>query len=118
MSDRLWSLVYSALKSAVIYWESEDFRGDWRERGGDGLAEALVRAACSKWPPDSYSYPQTFWMDHWIAQFLRDRTPNELAFIVSEWLDGKPLPPGISDDPAEEDRRVRELKRLLLKLNE
>jgi hypothetical protein len=38
--------------------------------------------------------------------------------IVRDWLEGEPLHPRISEDPSEEERKIRILKSLLVKLNE
>jgi hypothetical protein len=115
--DRLWSLVYSALNTALDYYhDPKELRRDWCDIGAYGVAELLVLSASSD-TRDWSSYPRML-TNPWEAQFLRRCAPGEIVFIVSEWLDRKPLDPRINEDPEEEDRKVRNLKSLLYRLNE
>ena len=113
--DRLCSMVYSALNTAL---DSDpdpvEQLKEWRELGADAFAHVLVLSAS----PDGPSYPGAFRMDPWIARHLRPYTADGLARIVQQWLEGKPLAANISERPEEEDLKVKDLKRLLSTVND
>jgi hypothetical protein len=112
--NRLCSMVYAALDSGAD--SSEDPRAqleEWRELGAYLLAEALVLSSASDWP----RHPNTFWIDPWIAQHLRSQEASGLTYIVEQWLERRPLAPNVSDDPLEEDKKVKHLRQLIAALN-
>ena len=106
-------MVYFALNEGISpeHWKS--FRRDWRERGSYHLIQ-LLRWSAS---PDWESYPETFWMNPWIAEHLRAIDGDRLYYIIDQWLDDQPLPPHIDADPLVEDRKVKDLHRLFSALN-
>lgn len=110
---RLFSMVYFALNEGVSPEHRKRFRKDWRERGSYHLTQLLKRSAS----PDWSSYPETFWMNPWIAEHLRACDEDGLYYFVDQWLAEQPLPPLISADPHMEDHKVGELKRLFSALN-
>ena len=107
-------MVYSALNLALDHsHEPKRFRKHWKEIGAYGLAQALVFSASH----DCSSYPEAFWIDPWIAQHLRELDADQIAAIVRDWLDREPLHLRVSDDPLEEDAKVRRLLDLRAGLN-
>ena len=110
---RLFSMVYFALNEGVAPKYRRSFRRDWTERGSYLLGELLLLSS----RPDWESHPDTFWVDPWIAKHLLEYESGSLCFIVDRWLAGDPLPPTISEDPREEDSKVRELRKLFSALN-
>jgi hypothetical protein len=113
VSNRLFSMVYFALNEGVSSECRKSFRKDWRGRGSYHLVQLLKRSAS----PDWESYPETFWMNPWIADNLRAVDEDRLYYIIDQWLDDRPLPSLVSEDPRVEDRKVRDLERLFSALN-
>lgn len=113
LQNRLLSSVYCALNDGVDAKSRKRFRKDWRERGSYNLAQLLLQCA----RPDWTSYPETFWMNPWVAEQLKASEPDSLCYFIDQWLDDEPLPFLVSDDPQDEDRKVIELKRLFSALN-
>lgn len=111
--NRMLSLIYSALNDGVSPDDRESFRKDWAERGSYRLAELLLRCARSDWS----SYPETFYVNPWIAAHVRGHAPESLCYFIDQWLEGKPLPLLVSVDPLVEDRKVKELEKLHSALN-
>ncbi|MGO9589525.1 MAG: hypothetical protein ACLP3K_05695 [Candidatus Acidiferrales bacterium] len=108
--DRLCSLVYVALNTALNDFDDPKAQTkEWRGLGAPAFAHVLVISASPNWA----SYSGAFWMDPWIAEYLRPYTAEGLTHIVEKWLKGKPLAPHISEDPADEDLKVKRLKSLL-----
>jgi len=112
-SNRLLSMVYFALNDGVPPEHRKIFRKDWRERGSYHLTQLLLQCAS----PDWTSYPETFWMNPWIAEHLRACDENSLYYFTDQWLDDQPLPPLVSADPYAEDLKVKDLERLYSALN-
>ncbi len=113
-NDRLCSMVYSALNTALDHsYESKQFRKRWNEIGAYGLAQTLMSSAFG----DSSSGLQTFWVDPWIAQHLRKFSADQVVLIVRRWLEREPLNLRVSDDPLEEDAKVQRLRNLRAGLN-
>ena len=107
--DRLCSLVYSALNTALDSFDHPKAQmKEWRELGAAAFAHVLVISASADWA----SYPGAFWMNPWIAQRLRPYAAEGLTHIVEQWLSGQPLAPHI-EKPEEEDLKVKRLKSLL-----
>jgi hypothetical protein len=113
-------MVYSALNGGVAPEERRRFRKVWLEEGSYRLAEVLLN--CGR--PDWKSYPDTFWIDPWIAEHLLAHCgghpspdPGMLCYMIDQWLDNEPLPVLVSEDPLVEEEKVRELKRLFAALN-
>jgi hypothetical protein len=113
VSNRLFSMVYSALNGGVPLEDRKLFRKDWNERGTYHLNLLLLQCA----RPDWSSHPETFWIDPWIAEHLLAREEGSLCYIIDQWLDNQPLPYLVSEDPLVEDEKVRDLKKLFLALN-
>jgi hypothetical protein len=120
VSNRLLSMVYSALNGGVPPEERRRFRKVWLEEGSYRLSEVLLN--CSR--PEWTSYPDTFWIDPWIAEHLLAHCggppspdPGFLCYFVDRWLENEPLPNLVSDDPFVEEEKVRELKKLFAALN-
>ncbi len=112
--DRLCSMVYCALNTGLdSYHDPKELRKEWRQLGSAALAHVLVLSATPHWS----SYPRTFWMNPWIAQHLRGYNADQLAHIVRDWLERKPLDSRVNEDPLEADLKVRHLKNLLAALN-
>ena len=111
--NRLFSMVYFALNESVPAEHRKRFRKVWSERGSYHLIELLKQSASPNWE----SFPETFWMNPWIAEHLRACDPSGLFYIVDQWLADEPLPIEVSVDPHEEDRKVQDLKRLFSALN-
>lgn len=110
---RLLSIVYFALNDGVPPEHRKNFRKDWVKRGSYLLGQLLLRCAS----PDWASYPETFWVDPWIAENLLASEAGSLCYFIDQWLDDQPLPPLVSEDPRVEDRKVKELQRLFSALN-
>jgi hypothetical protein len=106
-------MVYSALNGGVEAKEQKSFRKEWRDHGSYLLAELLLRCAS----PDWSDYGDTFWINPWIAEHLRPYEPNELCYVMDQWLANKPLPQNVSDDPLVEHQKVPDLERLSAALN-
>jgi hypothetical protein len=113
VSNRLFSIVYFALNDGVPLDDRKSFRRVWAERGSYRLGELLLRCTC----PDWADYPETFYVNPWIAEHLRGCEPGGLCFFLDRWLDNEPLPVEISADPRVEDGKVKELRRLFSALN-
>jgi hypothetical protein len=112
--DRLCSMVYSALNTALDHsHEPKRFRKRWNEIGAYGLARTLMSSAFG----DCSSGSETFWIDPWIVQHLRELDADRIAAIVRDWLDREPLDLRVSDDPLEEDEKVQRLRNLRAGLN-
>ena len=107
------SIVYSALNHGVHPDDRKQFRKDWLDRGPEFLVQLLLR--CTS--PDWAAYPETFWVNPTFAPHFRVRNENGIYYFIYEWLDDKPLPPYISPDWTEEDRKVQELRKLFSALN-
>jgi hypothetical protein len=106
-------MVYSALNGGVSPEDRDNFRKDWNERGSYRLNELLLQCACSDWA----SYPETFWIDPWIAEHLRTYDAGDLCYHIDQWLRSEPLPPDVSQDPLVENSKVKDLERLFSALN-
>jgi hypothetical protein len=76
----------------------------------DSIAEA---ERFSEWN----SYPETFWINPWVAKHLLEIDANSLFYIVDQWLADEPLPDFIDPDPLVEDQKVKDLHRLFSALN-
>jgi hypothetical protein len=113
VSNRLLSIVYFALNDVIPPEDRKSFREEWSERGTLRLGELLLR--CTR--PDWAEYPETFCLRPWIAENLRGCEPDSLCYVLEQWLDNEPLPPEVSEDPREEDRKVKDLARLFSALN-
>jgi hypothetical protein len=120
VSNRLLSMVYSALDGSVPPNERKRFRTVWNREGSYRLAEVLLN--CGR--PDWTTYPDTFWIDPWIAKHLLAHcggppspVPGMLCYEINQWLANGPLPPFVSEDPFVEEEKVRELKRLFAAMN-
>jgi hypothetical protein len=120
VSNRLFSMVYSALNGGVLQEDRKSFRKDWVERGSYRLGELLLHCA----RPDWASYPETFWIDPWIGEHLiaycggaQSPDAGNLCYFIDQWLEDQPLPLLVSEDPIVEDDKVKELKRLFAALN-
>lgn len=113
VSNRLFSLVYFALNEGVPPVERKSFREDWIERGTDQLIRLLFHCAS----PDWSFYPETFWVNPWVAERLRASEAYGMYYVLERWLANYPLPPLVSDDPREEDRKVKDQARLFAALN-
>jgi len=111
--NRLLSLVYCALNEGVPPEDRKHFRKDWSQRGSDVLNQLLLQCARSDWA----SYPETFWVNPWIAQHLLVYEVGDLCYYIDQWLDDQPLPPLVSADPLVEDLKVKDLERLFSALN-
>ena len=109
-------MVYAALNSAAnsSFEHSRAQLKKWRELGAYLLAEALVLSSSS---PDWPMHPNTFWIDPWVAQHLRSQDASGLTYIVEQWLERMPLASNVSDDPLEEDVKVKHLRQLIAALN-
>lgn len=112
VSGRLYSVVYFALNNGVPPKERQAFKKDWRGRGFGLLVELLLQCASPNWN----SYPETFWVDPWIAEHL-PRGGDHLYYFVEKWVNDEPLPALISPDPCVEHQKVMELEHLYLALN-
>lgn len=110
--NRLHSIIFSALNNGVPPKERKRFREHWLDQGPIYLIQLLARCAAQDWSAD----PDGFWVDPWFAKYLRPETDG-IYYCLYQWLDDIPLPPNISEDPHEEDRKVRELARLYSALN-
>jgi hypothetical protein len=107
-------MVYAALNWVLDSTDDTDEQlRQWRELGAWPLTEILEASACGNESP----YGSTFWMNPWIAQHLRPYDTHALIGIVEKWLERRPLAPNVSDDPAEEDQKVRCLRALMAALN-
>jgi len=113
VSDRLLSTVYFALNDGVPPEHRKSFRKDWVERGSYLLGQLLLQCA----RPDWASYPETFWVNPWIAEHLIACDAGILCYFIDRWLADQPLPPLVSEDPRVEDRKIKELERLFSALN-
>jgi hypothetical protein len=114
INDRLQSMVYAALNEAFDSTDDpKEEMKEWREIGAWPLAETL--AACTRGHESPYG--RTLWISPWLAQCLRAYDAHSLIGIVEQFLEGQPLAPRISQDPAEEDQKVRRLRQLLIALN-
>jgi hypothetical protein len=113
VSNRLFSMVYFALNEGVPPEDRKSFRRDWVERGSYLLGQLLLQCA----RPDWASYPETFWINPWIAEHLLACEPGSLCYIIDQWLDDQPLPLLVSEDPLVEDSKVKDLKKLFAALN-
>ena|ERR1700680_2799628 len=112
--NRLVSAVYSSLNYRVPSPdERKRFRKDWSERGPYRLVELLRQCARPNWE----SYPEAFWIAPWIAELFLTCEPDGLFYVVNQWLEDQPLPPLVSADPREEDRKVKDLQKLFSALN-
>jgi hypothetical protein len=107
VTHRLHSMVYLALNEGVHSDGRQDFRKDWH------LIQLLKRSASPEWN----SYPETFWINPWVAKHLQQVDANSLFYIVDQWLANEPLPDFIDPDPLVEDRKVKDLYRLFSALN-
>ncbi len=113
--DRLCSLVYAALNSALDGFEDPKVQmREWRELGAAAFAHVLVISAS----PDWASYPGAFWINPSTAHRLRPYTAESLTHIVEQWLSGQPLASHISEGPEEEDFKIERLTNLLRTLGE
>ena len=108
VSNRLSSLVYFTLNEGIAPEDRKHFRKAWSERGTDQLLRLLLHCIS----PDWSSYPETFWVNPWVAEQLRASESHGIHYVLEQWLADEPLPPRVSDDPREEDRKVKNLKRL------
>jgi hypothetical protein len=112
--NRMLAMVYSALDYGA---SPEDyrmrFRKEWSKRGVYQLAELLL--LCAR--PDWSEFPETFWMNPWIAKHLSVYDAASLCHFVELWLKDEPLPYLVSTDPLDEDRKVKDLERLHSALN-
>jgi hypothetical protein len=113
-------MVYSALNGGVPPKDRKRFRKEWTEEGSYRLGEVLLHCSRRDWT----SYPDTFWIDPWIAEHLivhcggpQLPDPGMLCYIIDQWLADESLPPLVSDDPLVEEEKVRELKRLFAAMN-
>lgn len=113
VNNRLFSLVYFALNEGISPEYRKSFRKDWSERGSYELNQLLLRCARLDWA----SYPETFWVNPWIAKHLLACEVGSLCYFIDQWLDDQPLPPLVSEDPLVEDGKVRDLERLFSALN-
>lgn len=113
VTNRLFSIVYFALNDGISPGDRKSFRKIWVERGSYLLAELVLRCA----GPDWASYPEAFSMRPWIAEHLLAYEPARLCHFIDAWLANEPLPPGVSEDPLVEDRKVKELQKLFAALN-
>jgi len=115
VSNRLFSMVYSALNGAGSPRELKLFRKEWTERGCYQLAELLIQ--CGR--PDWAEYPEAFWVDPWIGGHLQAyrRDPAALCYILNKWLENEPLPFDVDEDPYVEERKIRDLEKLYKALN-
>lgn len=113
VSNRLLSMVYSALNGAISRKERKAFRKEWTERGTYGLGQLLIQCAL----PDWSSYPEAFWVDPWIEKHIRTYEPGNLCYVVEQWLQDEPLPVDVDEDPYVEDHKVKELEKLFIALN-
>lgn len=102
-------MVYSVLNGI----KSDRPMSEWRDLGTYQIARLIVQSAAQDWE----RYPETFWMDEWIAQHLRNYDPGGLCLIVDRWLQKVPLDERVSPDPREEDMKVMKLKQLSSALN-
>src|SRR5216684_6999643 len=84
VSNRLVSMVYSALNEAISPKERKAFRKEWTERGSYDLGQLMLQCAL----PDWSSYPETFWIDPWIGEHLRAYEPGNLCYVIERWLEG------------------------------
>jgi len=108
--DRLCSVVYCALNTALnSFHDPKALRKEWRKLGSNGVARILIVAVSCE---DSYS-PDGIRLESWIARRLRPFDEDGLVPIVGEWLEGKLLSSHISENPDEEDLKVRRLRSLL-----
>jgi hypothetical protein len=107
--NRLCSMVYFVLNEV----SSKKQKKEWRKLGNYHVVQLLLRSASLH----SNSYPDTFWVNPWIAQHLRSCEPGGLYHIVEKWLENVSLDAHVSDDPAMEDSKVRHLEQLLSALN-
>jgi hypothetical protein len=111
---RLCSVVYSALNDARENSEEPTrFRKYWDGIGAYELAKALVFSASH----DRSTHPQAFSMNPWIAHHLRKLSADEIAAVVMDWLERKPLDSHVSDNPLVEDAQVHRLLELRAGLN-
>jgi hypothetical protein len=113
-------MVYSALNGGVLPEDRKRFRKVWKEEGSYRLAEVLLN--CGR--PDWTSYPDTFWIDPWIAKHLLAHCggspspdPSLLCYFIDPWLKNKPLPDFVSEAPLIEEEKVRKLEKLFDALN-
>lgn len=113
IAHRLHSMVYLALNEGVPAEDRRRFRKDWSERGSYHLIQLLKHSAS----PDWNFYPETFWVNPWVAKHLKEIDANSLFYIVDQWLAGEPLPDFIDPDPLVEDRKVKDLHKLFSALN-
>jgi hypothetical protein len=114
MYGRLCSVVYSALNDArENSGEPKRFRKHWNEIGAYELAKALVFSASH----DCASHPEAFSMNPWIAHHLRKLSADQIAAVVMDWLERKPLDSHVSDNPLAEDAQVQRLLDLRAGLN-
>jgi hypothetical protein len=113
VAHRLHSMAYLALNEGVPPEGRQNFRKDWSERGSYHLIQLLKHSASSEWT----SYPETFWMNPWIAKHLQVIDTNSLFYIVDQWLADAPLPDSIDPDPLVEDQKVKDLYKLFSALN-
>ena len=104
VSNRLFSIVYMALNEGVRK-NRKSFRNTWIEHGGLFLGELLLRCAGENWN----SYPETFWLNPWLAGHLRRYEAGNLCAILEQWLADRPLPTGVNEDPHIEDEKVQKL---------
>jgi hypothetical protein len=107
-------MVYAALSSGLDnFHDPKERLREWRELGAYTLAQNLLQSASLDWQ----SHRNTFWVNPWIAQHLREYDVSGLTYFVEQWLDRTPLPWNVSDDPGEEEAKVRHLKKLISALN-
>src|SRR5260370_40643786 len=95
VSNRIFSMVYSALNGGVPPEDRKSFRKEWVEEGSYRLGEVLLHCA----RPDWTSFPDTFWIDPWIGEHLIAHCggpispdPGTLCYIIDQWLENKSLP--------------------------
>jgi hypothetical protein len=105
-------MVYAALNGGIEPKYRKRFRKDWSERSYE-LNELLL--LCSR--PDWASYPDTFWVDPWVAEHLLAHPEGSLCYYIDQWLAAEPLPPDVSEFPVVENNKIKELERLFSALN-
>lgn len=104
-TDKLWSLVYFALNISLdCFDDPKAEKAEWREIGTYCVTLALI----SK---DGGCLPiMRSRLDPWVIQSLEAFGEAAILPVVDKWLQGEPLPERISEDPREEDAKVRHLR--------